>query len=125
MRNRTGWILTLACVLIFSGHARLRAQVVDKAAGGQQGHQGDGRGVGWLVPGVHRRERPEAMAPQRVLRWQNGTRGTQESDGVFVLWVNKGRPEASASIFPYEGSIPRIRVTVARNRNWLRAKTAA
>ena len=30
MRNRTGWILSLAGVLIFSGHARLRAQVVDK-----------------------------------------------------------------------------------------------
>ncbi len=30
MRNRTGWIFTLAGVVIFSGHARLCAQVVDK-----------------------------------------------------------------------------------------------
>src|SRR5271168_2121563 len=30
MRNRTGWIFSLAGVMIFSGHARLRAQVVDK-----------------------------------------------------------------------------------------------
>ncbi len=54
------------------------------------------------------------MAPQRVLRWQNGTRGTQESDGVFVLWVHQGRPDASASIFPYEGSIHYELVSLSR-----------
>jgi hypothetical protein len=32
MRSRTGWILTLACVLIFSVVAQSRAQVVDKGA---------------------------------------------------------------------------------------------
>ena len=30
MRNQPGWILALACVLIVSGSARLRAQDVDK-----------------------------------------------------------------------------------------------
>ncbi len=31
MRNRTGWIFSLAGVMIFSGHARLRAEVAGKA----------------------------------------------------------------------------------------------
>ena len=95
MRNRTGWIFSLAGVMIFSGHARLRAQVVDKP-------QEDSKAIKAMVEDsvnwyqvFSDASAPEAMAPLRVLRWQNGTRGTQESDGVFVLWVHQGRPEAS------------------------------
>lgn len=47
----------------------------------------------------------EAMTPHRVLRRRNATRGNQESEGVFVLWVNQGRPEALASIYPWEGDL--------------------
>ena len=60
--------------------------------------------VGWYQVFVDA-SAPEAMMPHRVLRWRNATRGTQESAGVFVLWVNKGRPEASASIYPWEGDL--------------------
>ena len=48
---------------------------------------------------------PEAMTPHPVLRWRNVTRGKQESEGVFVLWIHHGRPEASASIYPWEGQL--------------------
>ena len=117
MRNRTEWIVVLASVVIFSGHARLRAQVVNKA-------QEDSKTVKAMVEETVSwyqefgdASATEAMAPQRVLRWQNGTRGTQESDGVFVLWILKGRPEASASIFPYEGSIHHEFVSLSRDAN--------
>jgi len=117
MRNRTGWIFSLAGVMIFSGHARLRAQVVEKP-------QEDSKAIKAMVEDsvswyqvFSDASAPEAMAPQRVLRWQNGTRGTQESDGVFVLWVHQGRPEASASIFPYEGSIHHEFVSLSRGAN--------
>ena len=65
------------------------------------------------------------MAPQCVLRWQNGTRGTQESDGMFVLWAHQGRPDASASIFPFEGSIHYELVSLSRESKLVGAKTAA
>jgi hypothetical protein len=45
------------------------------------------------------------MTPRPVLRWRNVTRGTQESEGVFVLWADKGRPVASASIYPFDGNL--------------------
>ena len=119
MRNRTrpGWNLTLTCALAFSGALPLRAQVVGKA-------QEDSKAIKAIVEETvswyqvfSDASAPEAMAPQRVLRWQNGTRGTQESDGVFVLWAHKGRPEASASIFPYEGSIHHEFVSLSRGAN--------
>ena len=125
MRNRTGWIFSLAGVVIFSGHARLRAQVVDKP-------QEDSKAIKAMVDDsvswyqvFSDASAPEAMAPQRVLRRQNGTRGTQESDGVFVLWVHQGRPEASASIFPYEGSINYELVSLSRESKLVGAKMAA
>jgi hypothetical protein len=114
MRNRTGWIFSLAGMMVLSGHARLRAQVVDKP-------QQESKAIKAMVEDsiswyqvFSDANAPEAMAPQRVLRWQNGTRGTQESDGIFVLWVHHGRPEASASIFPFEGSIHYELVSLSR-----------
>ncbi len=105
MRNRPGWILSLACVLISSGPARLRAQVVDKGKEEPKTLKAMvEESIGWyqvfLDPSA-----PEAMKPYPALRWRNVTRELQESDGVFVLWVNKGRPEASVSIYPWNGSI--------------------
>jgi hypothetical protein len=114
MRNRTGWILSLAGVVIFFGHARLRAQVVDNAQEDSKAIKAMvEQSIGWYQV-FSDASAPEAMAPQRVLRWQNGTRGNQESDGVFVLWVHEGRPEVSASIYPYEGSINYELVSLSR-----------
>ena len=58
---------------------------------------------------------PDAMTPLRVLRWRNVTRGTQESEGVFVLWVNNGRPQAFASIYPWEGLLNHDFVSLSRD----------
>jgi hypothetical protein len=119
MRNKTrpGWNLTVTCALAFTGALPLRAQVVGKA-------QEDSKAIKAMVEETvswyqvfSDASASEAMAPQRVLRWQNGTRGTQESDGVFVLWAHKGRPVASASIFPYEGSIHHEFVSLSRGAN--------
>jgi hypothetical protein len=116
-KNRPGWNLILTCALAFSGALPLRAQVVGKA-------QEDSKAVKAMVEETvswyqvfSDANAPEAMAPQRVLRWQNGTRGLQESDGLFILWAHKGRPEASASIFPYEGSIHHEFVSLSRGAN--------
>jgi hypothetical protein len=56
----------------------------------------------------------EPMTPHAALRWRNVTRGTQESEGMFVLWVNNGRPEASASIYPWEGNLVHDFVSLSR-----------
>jgi hypothetical protein len=105
MRNRSGWILTLGYVLIFAGLPRLRAQVVDKGAQEAQAIKTMvEESVDWYRV-FSDKNAPDAMTPLRVLRWRNVTRGTQESEGVFVLWVNKGRPEALASIYPWEGNL--------------------
>ena len=66
MRYRTGLIFPLSAVVIFSGHARLRAQVVEKPHEDSKAIKADGRGLDWLVPGVQRRDAPEAMAPGRA-----------------------------------------------------------
>jgi hypothetical protein len=114
MRNRPGWILTLACVLIFPGPAQLRAQVVDKAKDETKAIKATvEESVDWYRVFIDA-SAPEAMTPHRVLRWRNATRGTQESEGVFVLWVNKGRPEALASIYPWEGLLNHDFVSLSR-----------
>ncbi len=43
-----------------------------------------------------------ALSPQPVLRWRNITRG-QDGEAMMVIWAHNGRPEAMASIFPWEG----------------------
>jgi hypothetical protein len=105
MRNRAGWILALTCVSILGAFTPARARVVDEAK------QEPGaiksmvkEAIEWyqvfVEPGA-----TEPMKPIPVLRWRNATRGTQESEGVFVLWVNNARPEALASIYPWEGNL--------------------
>ena len=115
MRDRPGWILTLACVLIFAGPARSSAQVVDKGVQESQAIKAMvEESVDWYRV-FSDKSTPDAMTPLRVLRWRNVTRGTQESEGVFVLWVNKGRPEAFGKHLPVGRPIsPRLRVAVAR-----------
>jgi hypothetical protein len=115
MRNRVGWILSLTGVVIFSGHARLRAQDDGRAQEDSKAIKAMvEQSIGWYQV-FSDASATEAMAPQRVLRWRNGTRGNQESDGVFVLWAHEGRPEASASVFPLEGLIHYEFVSLSRN----------
>jgi hypothetical protein len=115
MRNRTGWTLALACVLIISNPARSRGQAANTGKDGTRSPKAMvEEAVGWY--GVFKNAgAAEAMTPHRVLRWHNATRGTQESDGIFVLWVNKGRPEASASIYPWEGDLYHVFASVSRD----------
>ena len=58
--------------------------------------------VGWYdVFAVGDQVQP--MKPLAVLRWANHPRGV--ADGVTVLWIHKGRPEAVACIFPFGGHL--------------------
>ena len=74
MRNRTGWIFSLAGVVIFCGHARPRAQVVDKP-------QEDSKAVkamvedsvGWYQV-FSDASAPEATAPLRFALAERHTR---------------------------------------------------
>jgi hypothetical protein len=105
MRKQRAWIITVACVLILFHTALLRAQTPDKNKDDSKAIKAMVEdSVGWyqLFSDAGARE---PMTPHRALRWRNATRGTQESEGVFVLWVDNGRPEASASIYPWEGNL--------------------
>ena len=116
MTNRPCWILTVACVLILSDTASLHAQVVDKDKEAKAIRAMVEEAVGWYEVFADA-SATEAMAPLRVLQWRNVTRGTQESTGVFVLWVNKGRPEACASIYPFDGNIVHDFASLSRRAN--------
>jgi hypothetical protein len=115
MRNRSGWILILACALMACGLAPLRAQTPDKSKDESEAIEGMAQeSLGWYQVFSDTRAR-ESMTPHPVLRWRNPTRGTQEAEGVFVLWVDKGRPEASASIYPWEGNLTHDFASLSRS----------
>jgi hypothetical protein len=68
------------------------------------------------------RDSDTPLKVQSVLRWRNVTRG-QEGLALMAVWTLDGRPEAIASIFPWEaflihefGSISRESKLVARTR---------
>jgi hypothetical protein len=44
------------------------------------------------------------LKPQIIMSWRNAARGEQAKD-FLVLWVDKGRPVAAASVFPWEGKV--------------------
>jgi len=114
MSNRSGWILILACVLLSSGPERSRAQDVEKDKAAPKTLKGQvEESIGWYEVFVDA-SATEPMKPQAVLRWGNFTRGKQEVDGVFVLWTNKGRPEASVGIYPWYGYITHELVSLSR-----------
>lgn len=106
MTSRPGWLFALTSVLILAAPTRSGAQ-----ATGQD--REDTKSVKAMVEeavGWYRlysdANAAEPMAPRPVLRWHNATRGQQESEGMFVLWVNNlGRPEASVSIYTWNGYI--------------------
>lgn len=114
MRKRIGSVVILAHALALIGTATGRAQDTGKP-------KNDPNPVSKLVEESVGRYRifadgntTEPMKPHAALRWRNVTRGTQESEGVFVLWVNNGRPEASASIYPWEGNLVHDFVSLSR-----------
>jgi hypothetical protein len=114
MRNRSGWILTLACVLLSSGPGRSRAQQVDQDKAEPKTLKAQvEESIKWYDVFVDAGA-TEPMKPQPVLRWGNFTRGKQEADGVFVLWTNHGRPEVSVGIYPWYGYITHEVVSVSR-----------
>ena len=114
MRNRPVWILTLACLLLSSGPARSRAQDVDKDKAAPKSLKARvEESIGWYQVFADA-SATEPMKPQAVLRWGNFTRGKQEADGVFVLWTNNGRPEASVGIYPWYGYITHELVSLSR-----------
>lgn len=49
-------------------------------------------------------ESKERLRPQIIMRWQNPVR-TQTGAGVVAIWTSRGRPEAMASIFRWDGDI--------------------
>lgn len=105
MAYRTGWVMVLSHASILMGAANLCAQDAGKAKNEANPiSKLVGESVDWYRVFADARA-PEPMTPHAVLRWRNVTRGNQESEGVFVLWVNNGRPEASASIYPWEGNL--------------------
>src|SRR5438132_13490284 len=44
------------------------------------------------------------LRPQPVMRWRNVARG-QAGEAMMVVWPYHGRPEAMASIYPWEGDL--------------------
>lgn len=105
MRHRTGWVMVLSHAFVLVVSADLWAQDAGKSKNDASPiSKLVGESVGWYRVFADARA-SEPMTPHAVLRWRNVTRGTQESEGVFVLWVDNGRPEASASIYPWEGNL--------------------
>jgi hypothetical protein len=105
MGNRVGLMIIAAWVLMFSSPAGTRAQDVDKDRDETKAIKAMvEESLGWYHVFADASD-TEEMTPHPVLRWRNATRGTQESEGVLVLWVHNGRPEASAGIYPWEGNL--------------------
>jgi hypothetical protein len=114
MKSQTRWTLSLACVLVICAPPESRSQAVDKSKDDQGALKAIVEGaVGWYRL-FSEPSAAEAMTPHPVLRWRNVTRGTQESEGVFVLWAANGRPEAAASIYPWEGTLNHEFVSLSR-----------
>jgi hypothetical protein len=64
-----------------------------------------------------------ALRPHAALRWRNVERG-QEGEALLAVWAHNGRPEALASIYPYNGylwhefvSLSRTSKLVAREKD--------
>ena len=48
-------------------------------------------------------DRTKPMKLRPVLRWTNNVRGS--ADGATFIWIANGRPEATACVYPWHGSI--------------------
>ena len=108
----------------FSGHVRVRAQVVDKP-------QEDSKAIKVMVEDRSAGTRcsatrtpPTRWRPARLALAERNTRDARIGRRV-VLWAHKGRPEASASIFPFEGSIHHEFVSLSRGSKLVAPKPAS
>jgi hypothetical protein len=114
MRNRTGSALIAACVMTLTASTQARAQITETKREDADAIKAMVKdSIGWYQMFTDKRA-SKAMTPQAVLHWRNPTRGTQEADGTLVLWLNNGRPEASASIYPFEGELVHEFVSLSR-----------
>jgi hypothetical protein len=116
VRTQPANVIVPACLLVLCAPAPTRAQVADKANEEKAIKALVEESVGWYQLYSDARVR-EAMTPHPVLRWRNLTRGTQESEGVLVLWVNQGWPDALASVYPWEGNLVHEFVSLSRRRS--------
>jgi hypothetical protein len=55
----------------------------------------------------------KSMSPQTVLRWINASRG-RDGEDILVLWIQDGRPEVAATIFPQKGYLHHELVSLSR-----------
>ena len=59
------------------------------------------------------RDSAEPMKAEIVQRWSNPTRN-QRGDTALVFWINAGRPEALASVYPWDGNLIYESISLAR-----------
>jgi hypothetical protein len=119
MKNRTRLTLIAACVVILTGTALAHAQVAEPKKEDADAIKAMVKeSIGWYRIFIDTRA-AEAMTPQAVLQWRNPTRGNQEAEGTFVLWLNNGWPEASASIYPWEGELVHEFVSLSREASFV------
>lgn len=69
------------------------------------------RSIAWY-PVSRSTDDAKPMQAVTVLRWANNVRGSEE--GLTVLWINKGRPEAAVAIYPWYGNLCHSFVTCSR-----------
>jgi len=70
------------------------------------------KSVDWyeIVPnGISR----EILAPRPVMRWRNVQR-KQDGKAMLAIWCHHGRPEAMASIYPWQGDLCHEFVSLSR-----------
>jgi hypothetical protein len=115
MVRRYGWTATLGFTLFFTVAPRIRGQVQERSLDEIKAIEAEvEESIGWYQMFADA-SASEPMPPHRVLRWLNATRRLQPADGIFVLWVDKGRPEASASVYPWNGFIGHNIVSLSRS----------
>jgi hypothetical protein len=61
------------------------------------------------------RDPKEPMKPEIVMRWANPTR-LQKGETALVMWADAGRPEALASVYPWNGNLTYECVSLARDK---------
>jgi hypothetical protein len=61
------------------------------------------------------REPKEPMKPEIILRWSNPVR-LQKGETALILWADAGRPEALASVYPWNGNLVYECVSLARDK---------
>lgn len=63
----------------------------------------------------------DTLAPRPVLRWRNVAR-KQDGEAMMVIWCHRGRPEALASIYPWEGNLCHEMASLSRTGRGIMAR---